>query len=74
MRTKCSSARGIKWVAASSNLASNLRWHGTFRFYVARQNGDEIDVTPEQVQFTIVQPSETILPDSEPETLVEERA
>jgi fumarate reductase flavoprotein subunit len=40
-------------------------------FTVARKNGDDVDVAREQVQFTIVKPGETILPDSEPETLVE---
>ncbi len=39
-------------------------------FTVARQSGDNIDVTREPVQFTIVKPGETILPDHEPETLV----
>jgi fumarate reductase flavoprotein subunit len=39
-------------------------------FTVARMNGDEVDVTREAVQFTIVRPGETILPDHEPETLV----
>ena len=40
-------------------------------FTVARKNGDDVDVTREQVQFTIVKPGETVLPDHEPETLVE---
>jgi fumarate reductase flavoprotein subunit len=39
-------------------------------FTVARARGEEVDVTREDVQFTIVQPGETILPDHEPETLV----
>ncbi|PCH70320.1 MAG: succinate dehydrogenase/fumarate reductase flavoprotein subunit [Rhodobacteraceae bacterium] len=39
-------------------------------FTVARQGGDEVTVTREQVQFTIVKPGETILPEGEPETLV----
>lgn len=39
-------------------------------FTVAQQNGDDVTVTREPVQFTIVKPGETILPDHEPETLV----
>ncbi len=39
-------------------------------FTVARQNGDELDVTREAVRFSIVKPGETILPEGEPETLV----
>ncbi|MEP5779869.1 MAG: succinate dehydrogenase/fumarate reductase flavoprotein subunit, partial [Hyphomicrobiales bacterium] len=39
-------------------------------YTVARKNGDTVDVTREDVQFTIVKPGETILPSSEPETLV----
>ncbi len=42
-------------------------------FTVARINDNEVDVTREEVQFTIVKPGETILPDHEPETLVEAR-
>jgi fumarate reductase flavoprotein subunit len=38
-------------------------------FTVARQSGT-VEVTHEAVQFTIVRPGETILPDHEPETLV----
>ncbi len=44
----------------------------TSYFTVAKQAGDGLDVTREPVQFTIVKPGETILPDSEPETLVAE--
>lgn len=40
-------------------------------FTVARMDGDKLDVTREPVQFTIVKPGETILPEHEPETLVE---
>ena len=40
-------------------------------FTVARKKGDKVDVAREAVQFTIVRPGETILPDGEPETLVE---
>jgi fumarate reductase flavoprotein subunit len=40
-------------------------------FTVARRKSGEVDVTREAVQFTIVKPGETILPDGEPETLVE---
>jgi len=43
-------------------------------FTVARQVGDAIKVTQEDVQFTIVRPGETILPAGEPETLVGEHA
>jgi len=39
-------------------------------FTVAQQAGDDLRVTREPVRFTIVRPGETILPDSEPETLV----
>lgn len=39
-------------------------------FTVARSNGGNVDVSREQVEFTIVKPGETILPDNEPETLV----
>ncbi len=44
----------------------------TSYFTVAKQAGDGLDVTREAVQFTIVKPGETILPDDEPETLVAE--
>jgi fumarate reductase flavoprotein subunit len=40
-------------------------------FTVARQSRDGLDVTREDVAFTIVKPGETILPEGEPETLVE---
>ena len=40
-------------------------------FTIARKQGDKVDVAREAVQFTIVRPGETILPDGEPETLVE---
>ena len=40
-------------------------------FTVARKNGDDLEVTREPVAFTIVKPGETILPEGEPETLVE---
>ena len=40
-------------------------------FTVATQKGGTLDVIRENVKFTIVKPGETILPDSEPETLVE---
>ncbi|MEM7636054.1 MAG: FAD-binding protein [Pseudomonadota bacterium] len=40
-------------------------------FTVASKQGDRVDVSREAVQFTIVRPGETILPDGEPETLVE---
>jgi len=39
-------------------------------FTVARRIGDALDVTNKPVQFTIVKPGETILPEGEPETLV----
>lgn len=39
-------------------------------FTVARMIGDAVGVTREPVQFTIVRPGETILPEGEPETLV----
>jgi fumarate reductase flavoprotein subunit len=39
-------------------------------FTVARKNGADVTVSREAVQFTIVKPGETILPDHEPETLV----
>ena len=39
-------------------------------FTVAKQTGETLHVTREDVQFTIVRPGETILPDHEPETLV----
>ena len=39
-------------------------------FTVARLKDDRVEVTREPVQFTIVRPGETILPDGEPETLV----
>jgi fumarate reductase flavoprotein subunit len=39
-------------------------------FTVARMRNEEVEVTREDVQFTIVKPGETILPDHEPETLV----
>jgi fumarate reductase flavoprotein subunit len=42
----------------------------TSYFTVARKNGDDVEVDREQVQFTIVRPGETILPEGEPETLV----
>ncbi|MDB2407968.1 FAD-binding protein, partial [Jannaschia sp.] len=39
-------------------------------FTVAQMGGDGVEVGTEPVLFTIVTPGETILPDSEPETLV----
>ncbi len=39
-------------------------------FTVAQQSGVEVSVSREQVQFTIVKPGETVLPEGEPETLV----
>lgn len=39
-------------------------------FTVARKAGDELSLSREDVQFTIVRPGETILPEDEPETLV----
>ena len=39
-------------------------------FTVVQKREDEPEVTREDVQFTIVKPGETILPDHEPETLV----
>lgn len=39
-------------------------------FTVAQQTSDGVRVTREPVQFTIVKPGETILPDDAPETLV----
>ncbi len=39
-------------------------------YTVAQMDGDKIKVTREPVQFTIVSPGQTILPESEPETLV----
>ncbi|SDL62420.1 L-aspartate oxidase [Paracoccus chinensis] len=39
-------------------------------FTLAQMKGDELALTREQVQFTIVRPGETILPESEPETLL----
>ena len=39
-------------------------------FTVARLQGDAVEVASEAVQFTIVKPGETVLPEGEPETLV----
>ncbi len=39
-------------------------------FTVARKRGEDLILTREDVQFTIVRPGETILPEGEPETLV----
>ncbi|WP_299367763.1 FAD-binding protein [uncultured Tateyamaria sp.] len=39
-------------------------------FTVATRDGDTVNVTRAPVQFTIVRPGETILPEGEPETLV----
>lgn len=39
-------------------------------FTLARKQGDDLSLTREQVQFTIVRPGETVLPAHEPETLV----
>jgi fumarate reductase flavoprotein subunit len=39
-------------------------------FTVARQVDGTVEVGREDVQFTIVRPGETVLPDGEPETLV----
>ncbi len=39
-------------------------------FTVAQQSGNDVHVSREDVQFTIVRPGETILPEGEPETLV----
>lgn len=40
-------------------------------FTVARQSSGSLTVSREDVQFTIVKPGETILPEGEPETLVQ---
>jgi fumarate reductase flavoprotein subunit len=42
----------------------------TSYFTVARKTGDGLQLTREQVEFSIVRPGETILPAGEPETLV----
>jgi fumarate reductase flavoprotein subunit len=39
-------------------------------FTVARKTGEALEVTREAVQFSIVRPGESILPEGEPETLV----
>lgn len=39
-------------------------------FTLAQMKGGDLALTREQVQFTIVRPGETILPESEPETLL----
>ncbi len=39
-------------------------------FTVAKMDGDDLAVTREPVKFTIVSPGDSILPDTEPETLV----
>ena len=39
-------------------------------FTVARKNGEDVSVTREDVQFTIVKPGESVLAENEPETLV----
>ncbi|WP_436399050.1 L-aspartate oxidase [Roseobacter sp. S98] len=39
-------------------------------FTVARRNDTDVEVTREDVRFTVVRPGETILPDGEPESLV----
>ncbi len=39
-------------------------------FTVAKLDGDQVNVSREPVQFTIVRPGETILPDDAPDTLV----
>ncbi|WP_299866456.1 FAD-binding protein [uncultured Roseobacter sp.] len=39
-------------------------------FTVAQKEGDDINVTREDVDFSIVRPGESILPEGEPETLV----
>ncbi|MCP5039105.1 MAG: succinate dehydrogenase/fumarate reductase flavoprotein subunit, partial [Rhodobacteraceae bacterium] len=43
---------------------------GASYYTVARKNGDAVNVSREQVEFTIVKPGETVLPEGEPETLV----
>ena len=45
-------------------------WRSCSYFTLAQMKGDELTLTREQVQFTIVRPGETILPESEPETLL----
>ncbi len=40
-------------------------------FTIARKNGEDVEVDREDVRFTIVKPGETILPQGEPDTLVE---
>ena len=42
-------------------------------FTVAKLNAGKVEVSREPVQFTVVRPGETILPDGEPETLVAEQ-
>ena len=39
-------------------------------FTLVRKSSDKVEVTREDVRFTIVAPGETILPEDEPETLV----
>ena len=39
-------------------------------FTVARLNAGKVEVSRERVQFTVVRPGETLLPEGEPETLV----
>ena len=40
-------------------------------YTVARMNGGEVEVTREAVQFTIVRPGETVLPERAPDSLVQ---
>jgi len=40
-------------------------------FTVVRKDGDQVEVSREAVEFSIVKPGESILPEGEPETLVE---
>lgn len=42
-------------------------------FTVAKLNAGKVEVSREPVQFTIVRPGETVLPEGEPETLVAEQ-
>ncbi len=43
----------------------------TSYFTVARQSGEDLQVGREPVRFTIVRPGETVLPEGEPESLVQ---
>ncbi|SHH01898.1 L-aspartate oxidase [Marivita hallyeonensis] len=79
MRSLCDISEVITKAALARNNSRGAHYREDFPepgamidsyFTVAQQKGDTVEVTREDVKFTIVKPGETILPDGEPDTLV----